>query len=44
MSPATARIKIHHNFIRPHMGLDGDTPTDRAGIGIKEDNKWLTII
>ena len=26
------------------MSLDGDTPASRAGIEIKGDNKWLTII
>lgn len=37
-------MQIHHNYIRPHQGLDGDTPADRAGIKIMGDNKWLTII
>ena len=37
-------MQIHHNFIRPHQGLDGDTPADRAGIRIQGNNKWLTII
>jgi len=37
-------MQIHHNFIRPHQGLDGDTPADRAGIRVLGDNKWKTII
>jgi len=37
-------MQIHHNFIRPHQGLDGDTPADRAGIRIMGENKWKTII
>ncbi len=37
-------MQIHHNYIRPHQGLDGDTPADRAGIKIQGDNKWKTII
>jgi len=37
-------IKLYHNYIREHMSLDGDTPAKRAGIEIKGDNKWLTII
>ena len=37
-------MQIHHNFIRPHQGLGGDTPADRAGIRIQGDNKWKTII
>ena len=43
-SPAITGIKLHHNFIKPHIGLNGGTPADRAGIEIKGDNKWLTII
>lgn len=26
------------------MALDGQTPADRAGIEIKGENKWKTII
>ena len=37
-------MQIHHNYIRPHQGLDGDTPADRAGIRIEGNNKWFTII
>jgi len=37
-------MQIHHNFIRPHQSLDGDTPADRAGIRITGNNKWKTII
>jgi len=43
-SPAITGIKLYHNYIRPHMGLHGDTPALRSGIEIKGDNKWLTII
>ena len=43
-SPAITGIKLYHNYIRPHMSLDNDTPADRAGIEIKGDNKWLTVI
>ena len=37
-------MRIYHNFIRPHQGLDGDTPADRAGIRVLGPNRWLTII
>ena len=37
-------MQIHNNYIRPHQGLDGDTPADRSGIIIQGDNKWKTII
>jgi hypothetical protein len=29
---------------KPHMGLNGATPADRAGIKVEGENKWLTII
>jgi len=43
-SPAIAGIRLYHNYVRPHMGLDGDTPAERAGIEIRGRNKWQTII
>ena len=43
-SPAIYGIKLYHNYIRPHMGLNGDTSVDRAGIQINGSNKWKTII
>jgi hypothetical protein len=43
-SPVIAGMQIFHNFFRPHMGLNGDTPADRAGIKVEGDNKWLTMI
>jgi hypothetical protein len=36
--------RIFHNYVRPHMALDGQTPADKAGIEIKGKNKWLTTI
>ena len=43
-SPAIAGIQLHHNFIKPHMSLDGDTSALRAGIDVRGSNKWKTII
>lgn len=43
-SPVIGGMQIFHNFIRPHMGLDGKTPAEAAGIKVEGDNKWLTII
>ena len=37
-------MQIHHNFTRPHQGMDGDTQAGRAGIKILGNNKWKTII
>ncbi len=35
--------QIYHNFFRPHMALDGETPAEKWGIIIGE-NKWQTVI
>jgi len=34
----------HHNYFRPHMGLDGKTPAEACGIEIQGGNKWKTLI
>jgi hypothetical protein len=36
--------QMYHNYIRPHMGLDGKTPAEKCGIKIEGDNKWITLI
>jgi transposase-like protein len=43
-TPIISGLQIYHNFIRPHMGLEGRTPAEVAGIEVKGKDKWLTII
>jgi transposase-like protein len=43
-TPILKGEQIFHNYIRPHMALDGKTPADKAGIEIRGQNKWITII
>ena len=43
-SPVLTGMQINHNFIRPHMGLQGRTPAEVAGIKVEGQNRWLTII
>ena len=43
-SPIISGMQIHHNFIRGHMGIDGKTPSEKAGIKVEGNNKWLTLI
>ncbi|TSA16840.1 MAG: DDE domain-containing protein [Nitrosopumilales archaeon] len=43
-SPLINGYQIFHNYIRPHMGLENQTPADKVGIKIKGDNKWITLI
>jgi hypothetical protein len=43
-SPILTGLQIFHNYVRPHMGLDGKTPAELAGIKVEGENKWLTLI
>jgi hypothetical protein len=43
-SPILTGMQIYHNYVRPHMGLDGKPPADLAGIEVQGENKWLTLI
>jgi len=43
-SPIIKGMQIHHNYIRSHMGIDGMTPSEKAGIKVEGLNKWITII
>jgi hypothetical protein len=43
-TPILSGYQIYHNFVRPHEGLDGRTPAEAAGIEVRGQNKWVTII
>ena len=43
-SPIIRGMQIHHDFIRSHMGIDGKTPSEKAGIITTGNNKWITLI
>ena len=43
-SPLIEGYQIYHNFVRPHMALDGKTPSEAAGIEVHGENKWITLI
>ncbi len=43
-TPILTGYQLFHNYIRPHMGLDGKTPSEVAGIMVEGDNKWITLI
>jgi putative transposase len=43
-TPVLQGYQIYHNFIRPHMALDGKTPAEACGITIEGENKWITLI
>ncbi|MGI0101088.1 MAG: IS6 family transposase [Nitrosotalea sp.] len=43
-TPILTGYQIFHNYIRPHMSLDGKTPSEVAGIKVEGENKWITLI
>jgi transposase-like protein len=43
-SPVLKGFQLYHNFFRPHMGLNGKTPAEAAGIKIEGQNPWVTVI
>ena len=43
-SPLINGYQIFHNYIRPHMALDGKTPSEACGITIQGNDKWKTLI
>ncbi len=43
-TPVLKGMQIFHNFIKPHMALNNQTPADLAGIKVEGENKWLTLI
>ena len=43
-TPILTGMQIYHNYVRPHMGLEGKTPAEAAGIRVDGKDKWLTII
>jgi len=43
-TPILTGYQIFHNYIRPHEGLNGKTPSEACGIQVEGKNKWITII
>jgi hypothetical protein len=43
-TPILKGYQLFHNYIRPHEGLNGKTPSEACGIKIEGKNKWLTLI
>jgi transposase-like protein len=43
-SPILGGYQIFHNHLRPHMALGDKTPGEMAGIEVRGENKWLTLI
>ncbi|MDG6980896.1 MAG: hypothetical protein JRN51_07250 [Nitrososphaerota archaeon] len=43
-SPILKGYQLFHNYVRPHEGLGGKTPSEAAGVKVEGENKWLTLI
>ena len=43
-TPLAEGARIHYNFVKPHSALEGQTPAERAGIGLNERDKWLVLL
>ena len=43
-TPIVEGHRLYYNFIKPHMALNGKTPSQEAGITIEGDNKWETLM
>ena len=39
-TPILKGYQIFHNYIRPHEGLNGETPAEACGIQVEGANKW----
>jgi hypothetical protein len=43
-TPLAEGARIHYNFVKPHKALEGQTPADRAGVGVAGKDKWLALL
>ncbi len=43
-TPIAEGQRIHYNFVKPHVALEGQTPAQRAGIEVAGENKWLSLM
>jgi transposase-like protein len=44
-TPIAEGQRIHYNFVKPHMALEGQTPAERAGLfEASGQNKWMELL
>lgn len=43
-TPIAEGMRIQYNFVKPHMALNGQTPSEASGIKIDGNNKWFSLI
>ena len=43
-TPIAEGQRIHYNFVKPHIALEGQTPAERAGVGVEGQNRWMELL
>jgi transposase-like protein len=43
-TPLAEGQRIYYNFVKPHKALQGQTPAEKAGIGVEGKDKWLSLL
>lgn len=43
-TPLAEGQRIHYDFVKPHIALEGQTPAQVAGVGLKRKNKWMELL
>jgi len=43
-TPIIEGHRLFYNYIKPHESLNGKTPSEKAGITIEGNNKWLSLM
>ncbi len=43
-TPLAEGQRIHYNFVKPHMALEGQTPAEVAGVGLETKDKWMELL
>jgi hypothetical protein len=43
-TPLAEGERIHYNFVKPHLALQGQTPADAAGVGLESGSKWMELL
>jgi transposase-like protein len=43
-TPLAEGQRIHYNFVKPHTALEGQTPAERARVGVEGQDKWLSLL
>jgi hypothetical protein len=43
-TPLAEGQSIQHNFVKPHVALEGQTPAQAANVGGNAKNRWLELL